>query len=216
VIITAIERTPRRRARVTLYIDGTEPVEIARATAKQRDLRPGATIDQLTLDALVAADRKRLALDAAAALLARRPRSEREIRRRLAMRKFEPTLIDETIERLRALKLVDDAEFARSWTDARDRTAPRGKRLLVQELRGFGVDVQLARSAVEEISDTDAAYRLASRRARALTGLDVRAFRDRLGGYLVRRGFGWDVARATVDRCWSEYGGADDALEPIE
>ena len=217
MIITAIERTPRRRARVTVYLDGTQSIEITRATARKRELRPGTVVDQSTIDEIVSADRRRVALDAAAALLARRPRSERELRRRLTMRKLEPPLVDETIERLRALKLIDDAAFARSWAESRDRSAPRGKRLVVQELRAFGVDAEIARVAAEDLSDSDGAYRLACRRVRTLSGLDARAFRERLSAFLVRRGFDWEVARATAERCWRESGGAENgAFEFIE
>jgi hypothetical protein len=54
---------------------------------------------------------------------------------------------------------------------------------------------------------------------RSLTGADYRAFRDRLGSHLQRRGFAWDVVRGTVERCWSESGGgapADDLAEAME
>ncbi len=222
LIVTSIERSRSRRSRVDVYINGERRFEIGRATATQRGLRPGLPIESAEIDAIVAADARRTAMETAAAMLARRPRSEREIRRRLALRKHDPALIDETIGRLRSLKLIDDAEFARSWTESRDRSSPRGQRLIVQELRASGVDATTARDAADEIAEPDAAYRAASARLRSLRDLDRQAFRNRLGGYLQRRGFGWDVVRATVDRCWAELGAAvataeeDDFEEAIE
>lgn len=215
MIVTAVERTRGRRSRVDVYVDGAVLFDVARDTAADLGLRPGRAIDAGEAEAIVAADQRRQALATAAAMLARRPRSEREIRQRLAQRRFAAELIDATVARLRASKLIDDAEFARAWTESRDRTSPRGQRLLVQELRRYGVETSTAQAAAAEVSDPDAAYRVATKRARALGGLEYRAFRDRLGSFLQRRGFGWDVARATVERCWRESGGgasADDGV----
>ena len=213
-MITAVERTPRRRGRVDVYIGGELAFDLARDTARSRDLRPGRTLTQPEIDALVAADRRRTALDTAVAMLARRPRSEREVRRRLAQRRTDPALADETITRLKDARLLDDAEYARVWAESRDRTSPRGRRLLVQELRANGVTIDIARDATSELSEEDAAYRVASRAARSLAGVDYRSFRDRLGARLQRRGFGWALCAATVERCWRETNAeetADDA-----
>lgn len=219
MLVTAVVRKPRRAGRVDVYIDGEVALELSRESARKVDLRPGRRIEPHELDAIVAAEQKRQAIDASIALLARRPRSERDLRRRLTQRKFPPEVIDSTIARLRTLRLIDDVAFAQYWTETRDRTSPRGRRMITQELRAQGVDATAAAAATEQLSDTDAAYRLATGRLRAFSSLDYATFRNRLGGFLQRRGFGWDVARATVERCWCELGrGAheDDLVSGIE
>lgn len=219
MIITAINPKPRRRSRVDVYVDGELAFDLARDTVSKRELRPGRPIDRAEIEAIVAADARRSALDTAVAMLARRPRSEREVRRRLAQRKCDPALIDETVERLRGMKLVDDAEFARAWAESRDRSSPRGRRLIAGELRAYGVTAAVAGEAAATVSETDAAYRVAAKRMRSLVGADYRAFRDRLGAHLQRRGFAWEVVRGTVERCWGESGGgvpADDLAESAE
>ena len=204
MIITAVEPAPRRRGRVDVYVDGVVAFDIARTTATGRGLRLGATIDAAQIDAIVAADRRRAALETAAAMLARRPRSEREVRRRLAHHRFGAPLIDETVTRLLESKLIDDAEFARAWTESRERSSPRGRRLIVQELRAAGVAGATAVEAASAVSEEEAAYRVGEKKARALASCEYRAFRDKLGAHLQRRGFGWETARATVDRCWRD------------
>jgi regulatory protein len=76
--------------------------------------------------------------------------------------------------------------------------------MIAGELRAHGVQAEVARDAAEAIDEDDAAYRLARRRMAALDDSDSRLFAERLGGYLQRRGFGWDVVRTTVRRCWAE------------
>jgi len=204
MIITSVEPTPRRRGRVDVLVDGEPAFEIAREAARTHGLRPGRAVEQPEIDALLAADARKSALDTAVAMLARRPHSEREVRRRLARQKCQPAVADETVAKLKGARLLDDAEYARAWAESRDRTSPRGRRLLVRELRANGVELAVAQEATALLSEEDAAYRVASRAVRSLPDLEYRAFRDRLGARLQRRGFGWDVCVATVDRCWRE------------
>jgi regulatory protein len=138
------------------------------------------------------------------------------------MRRFEPVVVDETMSKLKSARLVDDGEFARAWVDSRDRCSPRGRRLIASELRALGVEVAIATSAVADVCEEDAAYRLASKRVRALAEADYKTFREKLGAQLQRKGFAFDVSRATVARCWDELGrtadgDADfDEADPIE
>ena len=207
MIVTGVERIPKRRARVQVYVDGIAAIELAAATVRTQGIVPGKIVEQSDLDALVVAEQRCQAMETAAAMLARRPHSEREVRRRLTQRKTESTVIDETLRRLRDVRLLDDAEFARTWAESRDRSSPRGRRLVVQELRTAGVETAVAVEAASAIDDEDAAYRLACGRVRSLARLDYVAFRARLGGFLQRKGFGYGVARATVERCWRENDG---------
>jgi regulatory protein len=206
MLITAVVRKPHRAGRVDVYVDGEAAFDVPRDTARKSALKPGRIIEREEIDAIVAREQRRQVMEAAAGLLARRPRSEREVRSRLGQRKFASPLIDETIARLKELQLIDDASFARFWAEARDRTSPRGRRLVTQELRTQGVAAELAADATSELRDQDAAYRLASGRMRTLALLDYPAFRTRLSALLQRRGFGWDTVRATVERCWQEAG----------
>jgi regulatory protein len=180
MFVTAIQPNARRKSRLDVYLDGVAAGDLSRRVARERSLRPGVELSQQQFDAIVAEDRRRMALDTAVRMLARRPHSEREVRRRLKQRRLEESIIDATIERLREAKLLDDAEYARSFAEARDRTSPRSRRLLVQELRSAGVDGVVAAQAVDGLSDHESAYRLAQTRMRALATLDRETFRARL------------------------------------
>jgi len=217
LIVTAVERKRGRRGRVEICIDGVSLVELSRVTAANSGLRPGRDVDTVEIDAIIAADVRHTALDTAAAMLARRPHSERSIRRKLAQHKHDQSIIDETIERLRTMKLIDDAEFARTWAESRDRTSPRGRRMIAGELRTHGIAPETAREAAAEIDEDDAAYRVAAKRVRRLAPAGDRAFAERLSGYLQRRGFRWDVVQRTIRRCSAEAAdAADDRAQDFE
>ena len=206
MIITAVVRQPRRR-QVNVFVDGEFALTLGRELAAERDVRPGRGLSRAELSALGAEQARRGALEAALRLLSYRPRSERELRIRLARKGFGGGVVRQTLDRLRELGYVNDADFARFYIETQQASRPRAQRIVRAELRWRGVPPPLAEEATAGIEDGEAAYRAASRRARALRELDYPRFRERLGGFLTRRGFSYGVARTTIERCWAELGG---------
>jgi regulatory protein len=152
-------------------------------------------------------------MDAAAAFLALRPRSVAETRRHLRELGYAEPLCDATLDRLVELGYLDDGAFARAWLESRDRTRPRGRLALVQELLRKGVprvviDEALAEreSAASDVPrggvpgegrvELEAALRLLQARAGALEReVDARRRRQKAFALLARRGFAPDVCR---------------------
>jgi regulatory protein len=206
MIISAIERQ-KRRQRVNVYGDeGRFAFALALHLAQDAGLHTGMELSQAQVNALQDADARHSAYEAALRLLSYRPRSEKEMRRRLARRGIDLRLIDETVRQLRGRGYLDDKAFAQFWTETREATSPRSRRLITHELRAQGVDGETAAAATAAVADEEAAYRAASRRVHAFRSLDYDTFRRRLGGFLVRRGFSYEVARRTTERCWQEAG----------
>ena len=207
MIVTAVER---KRGRVSVFVDGEPALELSAKLASEQGIRPGRTVTGEELAELADLDARRRAMDSAVRLLSYGPRSVHELRDRLKRKSFEPEVIDATVGRLKELGYVDDAAYARMWTESRQSARPRSARLLASELRLKGVAPQIANEATSAISDEEAAYEAASVRLKSLRGLQYKKFRDRLGRFLTSRGFGYGVARETIDRCWEELGGASD------
>jgi len=210
MIVTAVER---KRRRVNVYVDGELAVEIGAKLADERGVAPGTAITEETLDELSEADARRQAMESAVRLLAYRQRSVHELRDRLRRKGFANDVVQGTVGRLKELGYLDDAAFARSWTESRRSASPRSARLLASELRLKGVAPRVANEATAELSDEEAAHEAASRRARSLARLEYQAFRERLGRFLTSRGFSYDVSRETIDRCWAEVGGDGEDVE---
>jgi len=167
-------------------------------------------------------------LDAAARFIEVRPRSVDEVRRRLRDAGYQAEHVDVAIERMLALGYLDDAAFARTWVESRDRARPRGARALRDELRRKGVSAEAVEAAIaareatatggdaddagdsdpgfghgeradSRIADEEAAARLLARRGRAVLGEpDPRRRRARAYALLARNGFDPDVCRDAV------------------
>lgn len=208
--ITALEPGRRGRGRrVNVFLDERFAFSVAADVAAT--LKVGQQLGESSAAArILEQDQLQSGLDAALTFLGHRPRSEREIRDRLRRQEHPPTVIDRVVEKLRLMKLVDDAEFARYWVEQRQTFRPRGARLLKAELRQRGVPADVVAEVANEAGETedDDAYRAARKKAQQLRTLDEQTFRQRLGQFLGRRGFGWEAITPAVNRLWIEVQGS--------
>lgn len=146
-------------------------------------------------------DQTRRASASAIRFLARRPRTAAEVRTHLC-RKFPHDIAEQVVADLCDRSLINDAEFARLWTESRLRNKPRSAWLVKRELMNKGVSRGLAEAAVRECDDSESAYRAASSYARRLDGADYETFHRRLYGYMGRRGFSKSTSRNVISNLW--------------
>jgi len=212
--ITAIKSQARDPERVSIFLDGAFAFGLGRQIALDEALRIGDDLSPERVAALRATDDIGKATNAALALLARRPRSVKEVRDRLGQKGYAPEAIDAAVARLEGWNYVGDDDFARYWVENRVAHKPRGERLIAQELWQKGVERETARAAIEaaEIDELGAARDLGCQKLRAYRGLERTVAYRRLGGFLGRRGFGYDVVGPVLDELlagWDEDGDSD-------
>lgn len=210
--ITALRPTKRDPDRIAVDLDGSFALALPAALVADEHLEVGEVLDGERVSALLAADQASRATEAALVYLGYRPRSEKEVRDRLRRGGYKQEAIDHAISRLHEWRYLDDADFARRWVENRATHRPRGRRLLQQELRHKGIDTETAREAIDDaaLDETGAAEELARRRLPAYSGDEPAAIRRRLGAYLARRGYSYDVIRTALDRALGEAEDMDD------
>jgi len=201
-IITALEVQKRNKERVNVYLDGEFAFGLPIIEAAR--LKKGQVLSQAEIDALCATDAVARAFDHAVRLLARRPYSSAEIRRNLESKRIASTVIDEVLDRLVEKGYVDDRAFAQYWIENRERFRPRGPRALRYELRQKGVPDAIIEEVLAPLDVHDSARRAARERVRRLKGLPRPEARNKLGQFLARRGFGYDIIRDAVDDILTE------------
>ena len=142
-------------------------------------------------------------MEAALRLLEFRARSRQELAQRLQRKGAVPSVIEAVLARLSAQGYVNDAVFARQWTESRLRTG-HGRRRIALELRVKGIASATIRDALGELADpareADAAERQVRQRLRLLRRLEPAAQRRRLYGFLQRRGYAADVIERVLAR----------------
>jgi regulatory protein len=136
-------------------------------------------------------------------------------------------VIAATLDRLVAMGYVDDTAFARWWAEQRDRHAPRGRRMVEAELRQHGVPREVleelrGRELAEPALDGETLPGTENERARAALARHLRGrpmptdqqARQRIGAFLMRRGFDPETVRSTVRMAAAESTPGGSTAEP--
>lgn len=213
--ITALDPQQRQTDRWNLSLDDRFAFALDAAVVVREGLAVGVELAPADVERLRLAATEQDLLAAAQRFLAPRPRSRAEVRRRLLRPRPgraapDAALVERVLDRLQDAGLLDDREFATFWVDNRERFSPRGARALSAELRQRGVDRDTVEATTDPTRDDERALAAGRTRLRTLTGLDYATFRDRLGPFLLRRGFSFETTRTTVRQLWEEVGGTTD------
>jgi regulatory protein len=204
--ITAIEVQKKNPNRVSIHLDDQFAFGLSRLVAAW--LKVGQLLSEEKIAALQAEDAREVALQKALRFLGYRPRSLHEVRENLKKHEIPEPVIEEVLQRLQATGLLNDQEFARAWVENRNTFRPRSRRVLALELRQKGLDRETVQEVLAENTDESSlALEAARKYARKLQGAEWLGFRQKLGGFLGRRGFSYAVAAPVVRQVWSEING---------
>ena len=202
--ITEIKKSKSRDKHVNVFIDDKPALALLAETVLKEGLKVGQEVTESQREMLAGLDRYQRCLNSAFRYLGYRQRSEAEIRQRLQRHGYDGTVIDKAIAKLKEQGLIDDAAFARFWSENRETFSPRSRRLTKMELKRKGLNAEIIEQVISEIDEKDSAYRAAQSKARRLAVTDYQVFKQRLGGYLGRRGFSYGIIKEIIDRVWQE------------
>jgi regulatory protein len=135
-------------------------------------------------------------------LLTARSRTRAELSGQLAKRGYPDDISVRVLDRLTAVGLVDDGDFAQQWVRSRRANVGKSKRTLAAELHTKGVDndvITTVLAGIDAGAERDRAEQLVRARLRreTLSQDDTRVSR-RLVGMLARRGYDQNLAREVV------------------
>jgi len=212
--ITAIVVQKKNPNRVSIYLDEQFAFGLSRIVAAW--LNVGQELGEEKAAALQEEDAREVAIQKALRFLGYRARSVREVRENLHKHEIPEAVIELTINRLQETGLLNDQEFAQAWVENRNTFRPRSRRALALELRRKGLDDDVIQQTLEQTVDETSLARDAARKyLRKVHGLDWPDFRNKLGGFLGRRGFSYDVVAPVLRELWAETRPNDETY-PIE
>ena len=197
-VITSIQK---ERGKVRITISENDEILVPNSLFRERPLQEGQPIDIEEYDNWLMLRQYRHALDKAVAFLSSRARSRKAIEDKLLRSGYRPCTVEMVLYKLESNNLLDDADFAQQWVEAR--TARKvGRNRIAQELRRKGVSADEAEAALMSIDEEDqlsgAVSLVEKAMARVKPGEDPRKTAQRITAMLARRGYGWDVAREAI------------------
>ena len=210
--ITALEPQVTNPERINVFVDGRFLLGVNASVVFQMGLEPEQELEPAQLVELQSEAGLQQAVDRAYNFLSYRPRSREEVRRYLRRKETPPEAIEAALARLDRLDLINDHSFASFWVESREQFSPRGARALKNELRMKGVEREVVEEMIDDEKDEERALRAGRKKALTLVripSMDFATFRSRLGSFLQRRGFGYDVSTRTIRALWKELGEDD-------
>ncbi len=193
--------------RINLFVDGRFLMGVNTVIVLRMGLRLEQELSPEQLELLHSEEVEQRAVDRALNYLSYRPRSREEVRRYLRRKETPPEIIETALARLDRLDFVNDRTFAGFWIESREHFSPRGARALKNELRMKGVERDVVDELVNDEQDEERALRAGRKKAMSLvntSNIDYATFRNRLGPFLQRRGFAYQVVTKTVRELWKE------------
>jgi regulatory protein len=184
-----------------IYADGRLLSVIARESFERAPLREGDEVDEEKYLEKVALSQEALAYEAALSALDRSAKTEKALRRWLALRGFLEPAIETAIARLNRARLLNDSAIAEHLTES-SASGGMSKYAIKRKLRAKGVGEEEIESALEGVSDEEqlvSAKRLAQKLYPRYEDCEKRAARAKLSQALARRGFSWDVISQALD-----------------
>jgi regulatory protein len=206
--VTAIRVQKHHPNRVNVYVDNEYSFGLTRITAAW--LQVGQQLTAGKIAKLRADDARETAYMQVLRYLDYRPRSRAEVRRNLEKHAVSPDVIEDVFKRLERSGLVNDERFARDWVENRSEFRPRSRRALAYELHQRGLAETAIKKALEGLNEEALAYQAALKQSRHYQGYQDRDFRNKLGSYLARRGFSYEIIKNVVARVWDENQEHDD------
>jgi regulatory protein len=201
--ITAIAVQKKNPNRVSISLDDEFAFGLSRLVAAW--LKVGQELSNEKIVELQTADAREMAFQKAMRFLGYRARSVQEVRDNLEKHEIPEAVIEEVLKRLQETGLLNDQQFAQTWVENRNTFRPRSRRALSLELRRKGLDDEVVQDVLNENVDENAlALEAARKYARKVHGLEWLEFRQKLGGFLGRRGFSYPVIAPVLRQIWDE------------
>ncbi|MEI6481078.1 MAG: RecX family transcriptional regulator [Candidatus Saccharibacteria bacterium] len=196
--ITDIKQQVKSPERYSIFMDGKFSFGLSESALMASTLKVGKEITPGELAELKDTARSDKAYGQALGLIARRKRSEWEIRDYLKRKEYEPELVESLVERLYKSRWLDDTAFAQMWVENRRLLKSTSARRIAQELKAKRVsdDVIAQALAQDETDENDVLRDLVERKQRQTRYQDP----QKLMAYLIRQGYNYaDVKQAIAD-----------------
>lgn len=198
-VITKISPQVKREGYYNIHVDGKYELSLSENDLAAFQLKANQQINEKKLRELKEAQSKSKSYNFAIRYLALRPRSIKEVRDYLVVRKgFPENDVKTAIDRLLSENYLDDNDFAQMWVRNRMLLSPKSERVLRLELIKKGIDNAIIDSVLSEMDEAD--------KLKALEGIILKKVRtskyadkQKLTEYLSRQGYNYGLIKEAYE-----------------
>ena len=201
--ITHIQEQQKHPSHHEIFLDDKPFVVIPSAFVEKFGLRIGLEIEAEVIEKLIAADEAMRAKNYSLDLLRENIYSKTQMTRELEREGFGEQAVKTIIAELIHSGHIRDRLYAENWIQRRQKSNPKGRTVLKQELIDKGVDREIAEqvlAAVKSEEESKLAFQIAQKRAKQYKRLPIHVAKRRLHGFLARRGFEPEVILQVIEQ----------------
>lgn len=194
--ITKLEVQKKNKNRISVFINNSYAFGVHREIAIKNGLKEGLVVNNDELEEILKEDEQNKANSYVLNLLSYRPRSQKEIIDKMKGKGYENDVIENTISFLNKYNLLNDKDYAEEFT--RIKSKKFGKKRIKMELSQKGIEDSIAQEVLENIDEEveyNTALNLAQKRMRTYKNDDRNAIYRKLGAFLQRKGFSYDIIK---------------------
>jgi regulatory protein len=196
--ITAIKQQVKRAGRYSVFVNEKYAFSLSEGTLLDQKIYIGLEVTPQQLEVYKDTAELDKAYSLTLAYVARRLRSEWELRDYFRRKDIDEDAGEQILTRLQGFGYVSDLAFARSWVDNRRAIKSVSRRRLIQELRQKHVTDEVVHQVLQEdeTSDLDTLKQLIEKKRKQTRYQDS----QKLMQYLARQGYGYDdIKRVLAD-----------------
>ena len=207
MIITDIQQQKHKKNRFSVFVDDEFAFSIEGVDLLYYKLEANKEItkekyQKITENIVFAKCR-----DKASSLLAYSPKTKKELKERLIKEDYPEETVQRVIELLEKYGYIDDAAYARAYIQDKFNLKGYGRKKILCELRMKGISADTAENLIDEydLDEVEKAMELLRKKYRDISSPDQKT-KQKMYGYLLRRGYGYDVITECFSRINTEQG----------
>ncbi len=201
--VTKIEKQKKRDNRFNIFIDEKFAISVSNLEIIDFDIYLGKEISDKELEEIKSSSSFVKIKNKALRLLSIRPRSMAELEEKLLEKKYHQNEVKKVIDDLVKLELLNDEKFTEDWINHRLNFSSLGKRRIFLELRKKKVNTEIIDKKLSKISQKEEfnkALELAERKVLTYKDEDKYKKRQKLIGFLLRKGYSWEIINLVLGK----------------
>lgn len=196
--ITKIEIQKKDKHRYNIFIDGVFAFGLYEDSVLKYGLRTGDELNEEKIKEMREFDEFGYGKKTAYSFLAYKPRSKKDLVKKLKQKKLSDKIIEDIIELLEKQKYLDDKIYAKNYLEDKLNSKPIGKRLAKLKLFEKGIDKELIETTINENYSEDKEFELAQKLMKKyekkIKFKDKADKKNKCYRYLISKGFDYETA----------------------
>jgi regulatory protein len=202
MLITQITRQEKDKNRCSIFIDDKFFMGIYEDTLVKFRLRKGDEVTEQALKEIKFYDEINFGKKIALKYLSYKPRSKKEIEKKLTVLKLSENSIKEVINWLESIRYLNDDHYSKIFIENKTVRKPIGRRLLIQKLLQSGIEKEIIEKNILELysgeKELTAAISVLKKYSKKVKAKNENEKKRKCFQYLLSRGFEYGVVTEAI------------------